>query len=114
MDYLQERVSTGDRFLDEHFPGWERKIDPKVLDMQDEEQCVLGLLFGDCSVALAQFDFSASQLTPLGFSALLEADFPRLSQLRKQLILERLSASEKGASPMASTAIDNPHQDERR
>lgn len=35
-----ERVARGAAWLDERFPGWERKIDLGILDISDAECCV--------------------------------------------------------------------------
>lgn len=39
---LVRRVTAGASWLDERFPGWERKIDLAVLDLGSIEFCMLG------------------------------------------------------------------------
>ena len=43
-DYSKE-IKRGAKFLDEVSPGWESKIKPEVLDLNDSYQCVCGQVF---------------------------------------------------------------------
>src|SRR5688572_16017504 len=35
-------VASGARWLDEHYPRWDSRIDLDILDMGDDEDCILG------------------------------------------------------------------------
>lgn len=43
---VEQRVAAGAAWLDEHEPGWERRIDLGVLELADDCRCVLGQLSG--------------------------------------------------------------------
>lgn len=51
MASIEERVESGARWLDEHRPGWWRRIDLDTLDLGDPCKCVLGQEYGDFSYA---------------------------------------------------------------
>lgn len=42
---FEEQIALGAAWLDEHKPGWERLIDPQMLDMHNTCKCVLGQVF---------------------------------------------------------------------
>ena len=42
-----EPVAAGSRWLDEHVPGWEQRIDLETLDVTNCTMCVLGQVYGD-------------------------------------------------------------------
>lgn len=44
---ITERVAAGAAWLDEHEPGWIKRIDIGVLDISSCANCVLGQVFGD-------------------------------------------------------------------
>lgn len=46
IDLVRQRVQRGADFLDEHDPGWERRVDPNVLLLDLCSRCVLGQLAG--------------------------------------------------------------------
>lgn len=39
------RVNRGARWLDENFPGWEKRIDMNTLALDDSEMCICGQVF---------------------------------------------------------------------
>lgn len=49
MTSVAERVTKGIQLLDKHFvgPSWARRISTLMLDMSDDNGCILGQLFGD-------------------------------------------------------------------
>ena len=55
MQQSAERVARGAAYMDENYPGWERKINLSVLDITDGEVCI-------CGQAVT------SQLIPQGFT----------------------------------------------
>jgi hypothetical protein len=44
---IKGRVANGARWLDENFPGWEERIDPKTLMIWSGYDCICGQLFAD-------------------------------------------------------------------
>jgi hypothetical protein len=42
----EQRARDGAAFLDERDPGWVERIDLRILDLGECDQCVLGQLFG--------------------------------------------------------------------
>lgn len=45
MDAAAVRVKRGARWLDENFPGWEKRIDTTTLDLANGETCICGQVF---------------------------------------------------------------------
>ena len=43
---FKREIERGAAFLDEHFPGWEDKIDPETLNLEDGCNCILGQVYG--------------------------------------------------------------------
>jgi hypothetical protein len=44
---IQARVKRGAKWLDKHEPGWEKKVNPKLLNMSAGTACILGQVYGD-------------------------------------------------------------------
>jgi hypothetical protein len=42
---VEERVANGARWLDENFPGWEKRINIKTLDLENGQSCICGQVF---------------------------------------------------------------------
>jgi hypothetical protein len=42
---IPANVERGAAFLDEHVPGWEKKVDIEVLSLANPSYCVLGQVF---------------------------------------------------------------------
>lgn len=56
-----DRVRAGVALLDEKVPGWDQRINLKVLDLQYCNECVLGQLFGHFAEGLNEvFQLSTS------------------------------------------------------
>lgn len=43
---LPERIDRDEAWLDEKYPGWEKKIDPDSLDMSNYCECILSQAIG--------------------------------------------------------------------
>ncbi|KXK63382.1 hypothetical protein AWW66_03450 [Micromonospora rosaria] len=65
VDELQDRVTAGVAWLDQHHPGWADRIDVDVLDLDDSLSCVLGQVVGD----FWQTPITYDQAIGLGFEA---------------------------------------------
>ena len=63
---MEERVQRGMALLDEKNPGWERKIDLKILNMVDRHACILGQLYTEYSLGLGPLAISSG--IPYGFN----------------------------------------------
>lgn len=46
MTTAEKRVKRGAALLDKDLPGWFRKVDVHVLDVQDTARCVVGQCYG--------------------------------------------------------------------
>jgi hypothetical protein len=93
---IAERVAAGAAFLDEHEPGWWKRIDLPSLDLSDCEDCVLGQLLGCYEDGLTELGLDCEQSIFLGFgeSGLLidECDYDELTTEWKRVITGRRSA----------------------
>lgn len=43
---VSDEVKRGVELLDRQIPGWEKRIDPKILNINSCAHCILGQLFG--------------------------------------------------------------------
>ena len=51
---VKERVQRGAEYLDDVDPGWHRRIDPDVLELESGRRCVLGQLHGEFRLGLGR------------------------------------------------------------
>lgn len=100
------RIAAGMAVLDEHMPGWERRIDLETLEMASTCRCVVGQLAADGdtpdtvlgirSINLDPDDFEGEFWpTALGFSVETRherATYRGLTTAWKRAIRERLAA----------------------
>lgn len=67
MDTVEARVARGAAWLDEHEPGWERRIDLALLALKDSCRCVLGQVFVDDAASWSWyedgFDYAVTHMT---------------------------------------------------
>jgi hypothetical protein len=47
MSTSAKRVARGAAFMDEFYPGWERKVDVTILDISSPDQCICGQVIPD-------------------------------------------------------------------
>lgn len=69
MNTVTERVVAGAKFLDEHMPGWEKRVNLDELEMSSECLCILGQQngsYGQVAESLG-LDPDGKQATDLGF-----------------------------------------------
>lgn len=60
---IEQRVANGARWLDENFPGWEKRINIKTLDLSYGEDCICGQVFKRKAREYASgFDYAYSTL----------------------------------------------------
>lgn len=106
---IAERVAAGAALLDEHVPGWDRRINLVLLDLPDTCNCVLGQLFpppspisigedGDDGYwrGLRDIDlriFTFDRACELGFAAELLGGYLPLEAEWVRVITERRAAS---------------------
>lgn len=67
MASIEERVTAGAAWLDEHRPGWWQRIDLETLDLGDPCKCVLGQEYGDFGVAPAEVAGASEPAVAFGF-----------------------------------------------
>lgn len=51
-----ERVANGARWLDENFPGWEERINPRTLRLDEGSKCICGQLFKEVAKRAGEDD----------------------------------------------------------
>lgn len=52
MATVAERVRKGAKLLDKEYPGWEKRIDLSILDLESTCDCILGQLYGGYGAGL--------------------------------------------------------------
>lgn len=67
VEVIEKRVQQGIALLDEKNPGWESKIDLKILSMADCRVCILGQLYTEYSLGLKAIDICSRQEHSYGF-----------------------------------------------
>jgi hypothetical protein len=70
MSTIAERVAAGAAFLDEHDPGWFRRVHVASLRLEDCFSCVLGQLAGRYDDGLDEYGLDAVRSVDLGFGEL--------------------------------------------
>lgn len=68
---VAERVAAGAAWLDENRPRWEDYIDLERLMLDDEEDCILGQLYGGFNEAPDELVTPGWRATHLGFDLML-------------------------------------------
>lgn len=95
------RARRGAIVLDEQVPGWTNRVDLDRLRMSSVHNCVLGQVFGGYLTGVTALGVSAdvvftdwpnAESVILGFNGA-GADFGRLDEAWKELILERRAQS---------------------
>jgi hypothetical protein len=69
MTTVQERVQAGVAFLNEHQPGWSKRISLAELDLSNCDRCVLGQVFGSFEQGLETLDLGYLLARNLGFNS---------------------------------------------
>jgi len=54
---MEDRIDQGIAYLNEKHPGWQKKIDLKLLDLEGCTKCILGQIFGDYWKASKEVDY---------------------------------------------------------
>ena len=93
MEVTFNQVTKGAKLLDKKFPGWEKKIDPEILDMANPSVCILGQLHGDYATGSVKlFPLSRTNAEDramrYGFDSLEESYGPSYEQLNCAWMLE--------------------------
>jgi hypothetical protein len=92
MSTIAERVAAGAALLDQRDPDWWRAIRPADLDIGSCCSCVLGQLFGDYDVGMAEVGITEDEDADLGFNIYRPTDIAALNAEWKRVITERRSA----------------------
>lgn len=88
MASIEERVATGSAWLDEHRPGWWRRIDLDTLDIVDECGCVLGQEYGSYVNAPDEI-WERGLIAGGGFDAAVIGEYAALTDGWRRLIEQR-------------------------
>lgn len=64
---IEERVTRGAEFLDQHAPAWRKRVDPQHLEMSSSRCCVLGQTFGLFSHGRIHLGVDLQEAEALGF-----------------------------------------------
>lgn len=92
-------VTAGAAWLDENFPGWERKIDLGSLDLRSCSECMCGQNLRDLARELGMLSgydyvsrwYGFRWTQEHGFSLLFDEDWDELERLWVELIKERFA-----------------------
>ena len=63
----RDRVTRGAAFLDERYPGWEKHIDPFILNINNCFNCILGQLYFGFNDGMGLLHISESDCEFYGF-----------------------------------------------
>jgi hypothetical protein len=66
---VTERVLLGEQLLDQRYPGWFRKINLYLLDIESSKRCILGQLWGDYFDGCKFLEISPLDAEDYGFDA---------------------------------------------
>lgn len=91
---FKEAVDRGIKFLDYFHPGWKEKIDVDKLDMDDNECCILGQLYGDYCENPLEFN----QCYNYGFTGS-RTDMPELTKEWRSRFLKNFDLSKEEVHP---------------
>jgi len=87
------RIERGAALLDDKVPGWQDKIDLATLDMSNCANCVVGQVYGDYDLGLAELDGEAQrQPSRYGFAALPTEMFDTLTDKWRAFLERRRNA----------------------
>ena len=86
MKAIEERVQRGMALLDDKNPGWERKIDLHILNMEDCHACILGQLYTEYSLGFKPLAIWSGH--PYGFNS--SFYYHELTSAWKEAIRQRL------------------------
>ena len=107
MSFLREfqyEVEKGAEFLDAQKPGWEKKINPELLDLSHSCKCILGQVYGDYGDGFVELGLSqVEDRAALGFTI----DQRALAVKRSFTPLTRewlLYLAERAAAPFKAAA----------
>jgi hypothetical protein len=94
MYSLEEKVDAGVALLDMEHPSWYRDVDPKTLNMQTVDACMLGQCFERYSDGKRELGITLGE--PFGFSMGKVSDIPherrKAWEKLRQLWIERIEA----------------------
>ena len=65
--YAEDQVRDGVAFLNTQVPGWRTRINLQVLDLRNNEDCILGQLFGGYEEGMHALGLSPAWASLLGF-----------------------------------------------
>lgn len=65
--YAETQVRNGIAFLDTHVPNWREHVNWSILDMRNEELCVLGQVYGEYEEGVARLSLDSGTVSALGF-----------------------------------------------
>jgi hypothetical protein len=98
MTRYEERAARGAAFMDAHYPGWEKDVNLKTLNIGSNEFCILGQRYQDYDVGTVRLgigdDMDAQYA--LGFMATPgegRGQYPQLTKAWRREIMRRLRRS---------------------
>ena len=88
MKYMQQ-IEKGVEYLDEHYPGWEDKINLETLNIRSPRCCIGGQLEGEYAHFVSMlYEISNSGPTSMGFDST-DYHYEDLTETWKAVILAR-------------------------
>ena len=102
---FKEAVDRGIKFLDYFHPGWKEKIDVDELDMDDNECCILGQLYGDYCENPLEFN----QCYNYGFTGS-RVDMSELTKEWKSRLVTRFNLSKDEVGEREYIVVESYHR----
>lgn len=108
---IEQRVACGAAFMDRERPNWEQDVNLSILNLGDNESCILGQYYSEYGLGTVVLGLSMRRQYRYGFIATKEggcAEYPDLTEAWANEIVARLKKT------MSAKNIANPKQSAAR
>ena len=105
MQTIRNRAEAGAHFLDRQCPGWPKKVNPDILDLDHPRKCVLGQLYGRYHKGFFALGLGVRRARRLGFTAKNNTEFRALTRAWKKVIADRLRRRQSGNGKVKTRQI---------
>jgi hypothetical protein len=93
----RERVARGVKLLDRRVPEWHKKVKSENLDISNDEECVLGQIFGHYTTGFGKLVLESEEAVECGFYSqesldldLKAVEYRELTRCWKEVLIARM------------------------